>query len=47
MKRNMDYTFRQFDSKVKVGKKYKFTKVIQIKVNNFAFKELDKIIANK
>jgi len=44
MLRNMDYAFRQFGSKIKVGEAYEFTKVLQINVNNFAFKNRNKII---
>jgi len=44
MKRNMDYVFRQFGSKVKVGIEYEFTKILQINVNNFSFKNRHKTI---
>lgn len=47
MERNMEYAFRLYASRIKKGKEemeYNYTSVIQFNINNFSFKENDKII---
>ena len=46
MYRNMEYAFRLYNEKVKIGKKYKslYNQVIQINLNNYSFIGNDKII---
>lgn len=46
MYRNMEYAFRLYAEKVKIGKDYKdvYSQVIQISINNFSFIGNDKII---
>ena len=46
MERNMEYAFRLYSEKVKIGKKYKnaYNQVIQICINNFSFVGNDKIV---
>lgn len=45
MDRNIEYAYRLFSKKIKRGEKiYKYTQVIQFNLNNFCFKENDKII---
>lgn len=44
MERNMDYAYRLYSIKVKVGNDYHYSQVIQFGINNFAFKGNDKII---
>ena len=46
MYRNMEYAFRLYSEKVKIGKDYKdaYSQVIQISINNFSFIGNDKII---
>ena len=44
MERNMDYANRLYSSKVKRSKEYEYNQVIQLNINNFSFKENDKII---
>lgn len=45
MERNMDYAHRLFAKKIKRGEEiYQYTEVIQFNLNNFAFKENEKIV---
>ena len=46
MERNMEYAHRLYAERVKIGESYKdkYNQVIQLNLNNFAFKENDKII---
>ena len=46
MERNMEYAFRLYGEKIKIGKKYKdnYNQVIQININNFSFIGNDKIV---
>lgn len=47
LKRNMDYAFKLYGSKVtrsKLKSSYKYNQVIQFNINNFSFKNYDKIV---
>ena len=46
MERNMEYAFRLYSEKIKIGKTYKdnYNQVIQININNFSFIGNDKIV---
>ena len=44
MERNIEYAYRLYANQVKRGKRNKYTKVIQFNLNNFAFKNNDKIV---
>ncbi len=44
MERNIEYAFRIYSEKIKIGAKYEYAPTIQINLNNFAFKGNDKII---
>ena len=45
MERNMEYAFRLYSEKIKIGEDYKdnYNQTIQINLNNFSFKGYDKI----
>ena len=44
MLRNLEYAFRLFSSKVKVGSEYNYSPIIQFNWNNFSFKGNEEII---
>ena len=44
MERNIEYTYKNYINKVKVGGDYNYTPVIQFNINNFAFKDISKTI---
>lgn len=44
MERNIEYANHIYSGKIKIGKKYSYSPVVQININSFAFKESDKTI---
>ena len=45
LERNIEYAYRLYSKKIKRGEReYDYTQVIQFNLNNFSFKENDKII---
>ena len=44
MLRNIEYVYRLFSNKIKVGSDYKYSKVVQFNLNNFSFVGHDKIM---